>query len=148
MRRKILFDQEAVTKLSVEEPEFVKAALLEGVRGILGDDYDIEIFEAHHRNKADAPSGTALTIAEIAAGARGVTLADVAIQRIRSYAGSPPAFDTVSELEAYFRTVYKPYVAMDDAQWRRLSETSTRRRPLPWSAPTGASNGIRCSRIP
>jgi cation diffusion facilitator CzcD-associated flavoprotein CzcO len=41
VRRKILFDQEAVTKLSVDEPEFVKAALLEGVRGILGDDYDI-----------------------------------------------------------------------------------------------------------
>jgi cation diffusion facilitator CzcD-associated flavoprotein CzcO len=42
VRRKILFDQEAVTKLSVDEPEFVKAALLEGVRGILGDDYDIK----------------------------------------------------------------------------------------------------------
>jgi cation diffusion facilitator CzcD-associated flavoprotein CzcO len=41
VRRKILFDQQAVTKLSVDEPEFVKAALLEGVRGILGDDYDI-----------------------------------------------------------------------------------------------------------
>ena len=45
----------------------------------LGDDYDIEILDAHHRNKADAPSGTALRIAEIAAGARGETLADVAI---------------------------------------------------------------------
>jgi cation diffusion facilitator CzcD-associated flavoprotein CzcO len=42
VRRKILFDQEAVTKLSVDEPEFVKAALLEGVRGILGNDYDID----------------------------------------------------------------------------------------------------------
>lgn len=45
----------------------------------LGDDYDIEILEAHHRNKVDAPSGTALGIAEIAAGARGLTLADVGI---------------------------------------------------------------------
>lgn len=45
----------------------------------LGEDYDIEVLEAHHRNKVDAPSGTALRIAEIAAGARGVTLADVAI---------------------------------------------------------------------
>jgi cation diffusion facilitator CzcD-associated flavoprotein CzcO len=42
VRRKILFDQEAVTKLSIDEPEFVKAALLEGVRGILGNDYDID----------------------------------------------------------------------------------------------------------
>lgn len=59
----------------------------------------------------------------------GPKLADAAIQRIRSYAGSPPAFDTVSELEAYFRTVYKPYGWLSDAQWRRLTETSTRRLP-------------------
>lgn len=51
----------------------------------LGDAYDIEILEAHHRNKVDAPSGTALRIGEIAAGARGVTLADVGI---RSRAGN------------------------------------------------------------
>ncbi|HEX5390350.1 MAG TPA: alpha/beta hydrolase [Burkholderiaceae bacterium] len=59
----------------------------------------------------------------------GPKLADAAIQRIRSYAGSPPAFDTVGELEAYFRTVYKPYGWLSDAQWRRLTETSTRRLP-------------------
>ena len=35
----------------------------------------------------------------------------------------------MSELEAYFRTVYKPYGWMSDAQWRRLTETSTRRLP-------------------
>jgi pimeloyl-ACP methyl ester carboxylesterase len=55
--------------------------------------------------------------------------AEAAIERIRSYAGNPPAFATVSELETYFRTVYQPYGAMDDAQWRRLAETSTRRLP-------------------
>lgn len=54
-------------------------------------------------------------------------LAPSAIARIREYAGSPPAFDTVRELEAFFRTVYKPYGWMSDAQWRRLTETSTRR---------------------
>jgi len=59
----------------------------------------------------------------------GPQLADAAIQRIRGYAGSPPAFDTVSELEAYFRTVYKPYGFLTDAQWRRLTESSTRRLP-------------------
>jgi pimeloyl-ACP methyl ester carboxylesterase len=51
------------------------------------------------------------------------------VQRIRSYAGSPPAFATVGELEAYFRTVYKPYGWLSDAQWRRLTETSVRRLP-------------------
>lgn len=38
----------------------------------LGPEYDIEIVEAHHRMKKDAPSGTALKLAEEAAGARGV----------------------------------------------------------------------------
>jgi pimeloyl-ACP methyl ester carboxylesterase len=59
----------------------------------------------------------------------GPELAAAAIDRIRSYAGSPAAFATVSELEQYFRSVYKPYGAMTDAQWRRLTETSTRRLP-------------------
>ena len=59
----------------------------------------------------------------------GPQLADAAIARIRSYAGNPAAFGTVTELEAYFRTIYKPYGAMNDAQWRRLTETSTRRLP-------------------
>ena len=59
----------------------------------------------------------------------GPSLAAPAIERIRSYAGHPAAFDTVTELEAYFRTVYQPYGWLSDAQWRRLTETSTRRLP-------------------
>ena len=59
----------------------------------------------------------------------GPQLATTAVDRIRTYAGSPAAFDTVSELEQYFRTVYAPYGAMSDAQWRRLTETSVRRLP-------------------
>ena len=59
----------------------------------------------------------------------GPQVADAALARIRSYAGNPAAFATVSELEQYFRTVYTPYGAMTDAQWRRLTETSTRRLP-------------------
>ena len=59
----------------------------------------------------------------------GPELAQAAIDRIRTYAGSPPAFATVQELEQYFRTVYKPYGALTDAQWRRLTETSVRRLP-------------------
>lgn len=56
-------------------------------------------------------------------------LARAAIERIRAYAGSPPAFSTVLELEAFFRQVYKPYGWLSDAQWRRLTETSIRRLP-------------------
>lgn len=56
-------------------------------------------------------------------------LADAALQRIKAYAGQPPVFDTVAELEAFFRQVYRPYGWLSDAQWRRLTETSTRRLP-------------------
>jgi 4-hydroxy-tetrahydrodipicolinate reductase len=47
------------------------------VAAALDADYDIEIVEAHHRHKVDAPSGTALMLGEAAAQGRGVTLADV-----------------------------------------------------------------------
>jgi pimeloyl-ACP methyl ester carboxylesterase len=56
-------------------------------------------------------------------------LAAAAVARIRSYAGNPPAFATMAELEAFFRQVYKPYGWLSDAQWRRLTESSTRRLP-------------------
>lgn len=56
-------------------------------------------------------------------------LAQPAIERIRQYAGNPPAFDTVTELEAFFRQVYKPFGWQSDAQWRRMAETSARRLP-------------------
>jgi pimeloyl-ACP methyl ester carboxylesterase len=59
----------------------------------------------------------------------GPSVAPAAIARIRSYAGAPAAFDTVSELEQYFRSIYRPYGWLSDAQWRRLTETSTRRLP-------------------
>src|SRR5260370_17056619 len=57
----------------------------------------------------------------------GPEIADAAVTRIRSYAGSPPRFAKVTELEAYFRTIYKPFGYLSDAQWRRLTEASTRR---------------------
>jgi pimeloyl-ACP methyl ester carboxylesterase len=59
----------------------------------------------------------------------GPQLAGAAIERIRSYAGNPPAFATVGALERYFREIYEPYGWLSDAQWRRLTETSTRRLP-------------------
>lgn len=54
----------------------------QAARALGPDAYDIEIFEAHHRRKVDAPSGTALMLGEAAAAGRNVKLADVA-QRIR-----------------------------------------------------------------
>lgn len=57
----------------------------------------------------------------------GPKLGEAAVERIRAYAGNPAAFDRMTELEAYFRTVYKPFGALTDTQWRRLAETSMRR---------------------
>lgn len=59
----------------------------------------------------------------------GPELAPAAVERIRTYAGSPPAFATMQELERYFRTVYQPYGWLSDAMWRLLTETSMRRLP-------------------
>ncbi len=47
-------------------------------------DADVEVFEAHHRHKRDAPSGTALRMGEVVAKARGQRLEDVAVYDRRS----------------------------------------------------------------
>jgi 4-hydroxy-tetrahydrodipicolinate reductase len=52
--------------------------LLEIAAKLLNTGYDVEVFEAHHRNKVDAPSGTALAMGETVANAWGVKLDDVA----------------------------------------------------------------------
>ncbi len=52
------------------------AALVKEAAARLGDDWDIEIVEMHHRHKVDAPSGTALLLGEAAAKGRGINLAD------------------------------------------------------------------------
>lgn len=53
--------------------------LLEQAAKVLGDDVDIEIVEAHHRHKIDAPSGTALSMGEVVADALGRNLREVAV---------------------------------------------------------------------
>jgi pimeloyl-ACP methyl ester carboxylesterase len=56
-------------------------------------------------------------------------ISPAAVDRIKAYAGEPPAFDTVPELEAFFRQAYAPFGFQTDAQWTHLTETSTRRLP-------------------
>ena len=53
----------------------VMLRLLEQAAKALGEGYDIEVIEAHHKHKVDAPSGTALAMGEALARARGVDLA-------------------------------------------------------------------------
>lgn len=52
--------------------------LLEKAAQMFDDQYDVEVYEAHHRNKVDAPSGTALKMAEVVAEAKGRKLDEVA----------------------------------------------------------------------
>lgn len=53
--------------------------LVETAARILGDAYDVEVFEIHHRHKIDAPSGTAVRLGEVAAAALGRDLARDAV---------------------------------------------------------------------
>ena len=53
--------------------------LLDMAARVLGDDVDIEVYEAHHRHKIDAPSGTALSMGQVVASALGRDLDKVAV---------------------------------------------------------------------
>jgi len=57
---------------------------------ILGDGYDVEIIEAHHRHKVDAPSGTALKLGEVVAKALNRKLSDVARHGREGQTGQRP----------------------------------------------------------
>lgn len=61
--------------------------LLDLAARVMGDDVDIEIIEAHHRHKVDAPSGTALRMGEVVAAALGRDLASVAVYGRQGYTG-------------------------------------------------------------
>jgi pimeloyl-ACP methyl ester carboxylesterase len=54
--------------------------------------------------------------------------ADEGIDRIVDYLTDPPAFDRLSELEAYYREVYDTFSEMTDREWRDLTVHSARRR--------------------
>ncbi len=61
--------------------------LLEIAAKMLSQGYDIEIIEAHHRHKVDAPSGTALKMGEVIADALGEKLDDVAVYAREGHTG-------------------------------------------------------------
>lgn len=62
--------------------------LLRQAAKVLGDDFDIEIIEAHHRNKIDAPSGTALKMGEVIAEALDRNLDDCAVYARQGQTGA------------------------------------------------------------
>jgi 4-hydroxy-tetrahydrodipicolinate reductase len=64
--------------------------LLDTAARVLREGYDIEIIEAHHRHKVDAPSGTALRMGEVIAAAVGRDLAQVAVYAREGLTGERP----------------------------------------------------------
>ncbi|KQP11315.1 MAG: 4-hydroxy-tetrahydrodipicolinate reductase [Methylobacterium sp.] len=64
------------------------AGLVRKVAAALGEEFDIEIVEMHHRMKVDAPSGTALLLGEAAAEGRGVALADTRVSTRDGHTGA------------------------------------------------------------
>jgi len=69
------------------------AGLVRKVAQTLGDDFDIEILEMHHRMKVDAPSGTALLLGEAAAEGRGITLKQRSVRSRDGHTGARRAGD-------------------------------------------------------
>jgi 4-hydroxy-tetrahydrodipicolinate reductase len=68
------------------------AALVEqAARALPASEWDIEIVEAHHRRKTDAPSGTALLLGQAAARGRGAALDEVAVRGRDGLTGARPA---------------------------------------------------------
>lgn len=57
----------------------VLISLVEKAAAILGKDYDVEVLEAHHKHKVDAPSGTALRLGQAAADGMKIKLSDHAV---------------------------------------------------------------------
>lgn len=65
----------------------VTLRLLELAAATFGDTVDVEVIEAHHRHKVDAPSGTALMMGEAVAGALGRDLKEVAVYERHGHTG-------------------------------------------------------------
>lgn len=73
--------------------------VLDLIARTLGDDYDIEIIETHHRHKVDSPSGTALRLGEVVADALGRDLKECAVYGREGQVGARPrkeiGFETI-----------------------------------------------------
>ena len=66
------------------------SALVKKIAASLGEEFDIEILEMHHRHKIDAPSGTALMLGQAAAEGRGIDLAESSVRARDGHTGARP----------------------------------------------------------
>ncbi len=96
--------------------------LLEMAAEILGNDVDIEIVEAHHRHKVDAPSGTALAMGEAIADTLGRDLSQVAVYGREGQTGARDR-DTIGFATVRGGDVVGDHTAMFMADGERLEIT-------------------------
>jgi 4-hydroxy-tetrahydrodipicolinate reductase len=71
----------------------ILASLVRKAAAALGEDFDIEVLEMHHRHKIDAPSGTALLLGKAAAEGRGIDLAKRSVRSRDGQTGARPVGD-------------------------------------------------------
>ncbi|MDQ6954632.1 MAG: 4-hydroxy-tetrahydrodipicolinate reductase [Mariprofundaceae bacterium] len=77
--KEILADSPVVIAANYSVGVNLALSLIQQAAQVLGSDYDAEIYEAHHKHKVDAPSGTALAMGRALADGRDVSLDDVAV---------------------------------------------------------------------
>lgn len=69
------------------------AVMVKKVAAALGEDFDIEVLEMHHKHKIDAPSGTALLLGQAAAEGRGIDLKTRSVRSRDGHTGARPVGD-------------------------------------------------------
>ena len=69
------------------------AVMVKKVAAALGEDFDIEVLEMHHKHKIDAPSGTALLLGQAAADGRGIDLKSRSVRSRDGHTGARPVGD-------------------------------------------------------
>ncbi len=106
------------------------------------EDWDIEIFEAHHRRKVDAPSGTALMLGEAAAKARGADLAEVAERgrdgQDRRAAKAPSAFQSCAAAASSASTASASSPRTRSSPSPTRPATAACSPAAPWPRPSGS----------
>jgi len=96
--------------------------LLEIAAGVLGDDVDIEIYEAHHRHKIDAPSGTALSMGKVIAERLGRDLDQVAVYGREGQTGARKS-DTIGFATVRAGDIVGDHTVMFAAEGERIEIT-------------------------
>jgi 4-hydroxy-tetrahydrodipicolinate reductase len=89
---------------------------------VLGDESDIEIYEAHHRHKIDAPSGTAVSMGEVVAAALGRDLRQVAVYGREGQTGARRA-DTIGFATVRAGDIVGDHTVMFAAEGERVEIT-------------------------